>query len=150
MTGLSVVACRVQPMWHPWRALAHRTDITVRWYATPGRLGSWCERTRTLTLHPGQGQAERRCTLTHELVHAELGHRGPCTGSVERRVSAEAARRLIGDEELVEALLWSRDEQELSEELWVDVATVRTRLADLSDAEKADIDGRLWAREEAA
>lgn len=150
MTVLSEARPRMSGMWHPWRALSRRPDISLRWHAAPGRLGSWCERTRTVTLHPGQSQAERRSSLSHEMIHAERGHAGPCTGTVERQVDAEAARRLISDDALVDALLWSQDEHELAEELWCDVATVRARLADLTDAEKDTIERRIAAREDAA
>lgn len=150
-----VLDCRTRdppspPMWHPWATLGRRPDITLRWEPMSGRLGQWCHRTRTITLDPRQSQAERRSTLTHELRHAEHGHAGRCCGSVERRVSAEAARLLITDEALVAALLWSQDEHELAEELWVDVATVRARLDDLTDQEKAEIERRIGERETAA
>jgi hypothetical protein len=150
MTVLSDVDRRMPRVWHPWRAIRERADITVKWEPIPGRLGQWCQRTMTMTLHPEQSQRQRRCTATHELIHAERGHCGACSPAVDRAVHAEAARRLISLDELVDALLWSQDEQELAEELWVDVATVMSRLEGLTEYERAEIDRRLDEREWAA
>lgn len=44
---------------------------------------------------PRQLQPERRCTLTHELIHIECGHSGCQPPAVELEVRVEAARRLI-------------------------------------------------------
>lgn len=65
----------------------------------------------------------------------------------ERAVQREASRRLITINALIDALRWSRDEYELAEELWTDVDTVRTRLANLSAAERRFIDAELDRRE---
>jgi hypothetical protein len=114
------------------------------------RLGQWCEQTRTITLHPDQSQRERRSTLAHELRHADAGHRGPCCGLVEWRVSEQAARDLIGLEALADALVWTQDEWEVADELWVDVETARIRIATLTKTEKTYIESRIAAREGAA
>jgi hypothetical protein len=65
-------------------------------------------------------------------------------------VDDAAARRLITDEQLVDALLWARDERELADELWVDVQTVRARLTGLNEREKNAIEARIAEREGAA
>jgi hypothetical protein len=147
MTVLSDVDRRMPLVWHSWQAIRERPDITVKWEPMPGRLGQWCQRTMTMTLHPEQSQRQRRCTVAHELIHAERGHYGACHSTVDRAVHAEAARRLISLDELVDALLWSQDEQELAEDLWVDVATVMTRLEGLTEYERVEIDRRLDERE---
>lgn len=147
---MSEVAASVPPMLHPWRSLRRHQDITVRWKRMPGLLGTWCERTRTITLHPDQSQRQRRCTLTHETIHAERGHQGNCTGAVERAVNLESARRLIPLDRLAEALAWSQDEGEVADELWVDVETTRARIDGLTDTEKNYIEHRIAAKEEAA
>jgi hypothetical protein len=146
VTELSDLSLTMLPV-HPWRAIRNRPEITVQWKRMPGRLGEWCERTATMTLNPDQSQRQRRCTAAHELVHAERGHVGPCSGAVERQVHAEAARRLITEEALVDALLWSQDEHDLAEQIWCDVATVRARLDGLTDVEKARIEQRIAERE---
>lgn len=131
--------------YHPWQHLAHLTHLTVRWSRDDaeldGALGWFYVDTDEIVLDARQTQAERRSTLTHELVHAERGD-GPC-GSVvldarqELVVSRAAARRLIPLRALGEALVWSRDPDEVADELWVDVETLRVRMAHLHPAERA-------------
>lgn len=132
---------------HPW----HRIGGAEVRLAQMEVLGSYDPDTGVIWIGTGLTQAERRSTLAHELVHAARGDTACCTGwhegKQERRVSEIAARRLIPLTRLVEALLWSMDELELAEELWVDVDTVRSRLATLTPGERAEIDARLWARE---
>ncbi len=147
MTVLSEAGRSIPQVWHPWRAIRERPDITVKWERIPGRLGEWCQRTKTMTLHPDQSQRQRRCTVTHELIHAERGHYGVCRSTVERAVSVEAARRLIPLDRLADALVWSQDEWEVSEDLWVDVPTTRLRIETLTQAEKDYIERRIAARE---
>lgn len=100
-----------------------------------------------MTFHPDQSQRQRRCTATHELVHAERGHQGACDRRLERKVDEEAARRLIPLDALAEALLWCVDEWELAEDLWVDQATVRVRLDTLAVWEQQYVDARMALRE---
>lgn len=143
MTVLSEVPGNLPRVWHPWRTLRSRPNITLRWE----RMRQWCELTRTITLHPDQNQRERRSTLAHELRHAEAAHRGHCAPAVERRVCERAARDLIGIEALADALVWSQDEWEVAEELWVDVETARARIESLTPPEKDYIERRVAARE---
>lgn len=124
--------------WNPWRALRRRPDITLVFEDPgPGLLGRVDYPHATITLHPGLLQAERRSTLTHELVHLE---RGPAVvGYVdveERAVEVEAARRLIDLAQLVDAVRWTDDVHELAFELWVDPDTVRIRLRSLPEHER--------------
>jgi hypothetical protein len=102
-----------------------------------------------ITITVGMTQAERRSTLTHELIHLERGTavEPRHIASEERHVERESARRLITVEDLVDALRWSRDEHELADELWTDVDTVRTRLTNLSPVEKQYIEAELDRRE---
>lgn len=142
--------------YHPWRHLSRLTHIKVRWSRDDteldGALGWFYVDTDEIVLDARQTQAERRSTLTHELVHAERRD-GPC-GSVvldarqERTVSQVAARRLIPLRALGEALRWSRDPDEVAEELWVDVDTLRVRMAHLHPAERAYLKRRVEEVEE--
>ena len=96
-------------------------------------------------------QAERRCTIAHELIHLE---RGPAPDDPwlrareERAVEAEAARRLITLDALADALAWSDRPVEVAEELWVDVQTLDVRVDGLNPAERAELDTRLTDDEE--
>ncbi len=119
--------------------------MRLRWRDLgPDRLGETWHQVSTIVLAPDLTQAERRSTLTHELVHLERGPVPPALRAREERaVDAEAACRLITLEQLADALVWSFDDHELAEELWVDVATVRARLAALGEEETALLNKRL-------
>ena len=82
-------------------------------------------------------QVERRCTLTHELIHIERQHIGCQPEVIEERVRAEAARRLIPIDALAAALSWSTSPLEVAEELWVTPTVLEDRLASLSDSDAA-------------
>lgn len=96
--------------------------------------------TRTITLDPRQTQAERRCTIAHEVEHV---HRGPVVDDPraiareESAVEQAVARRLIPLPRLADALAWSLDPHEVAEALWVDVDTVLVRVEHLHPSERA-------------
>lgn len=136
-------------MWNPWRRLGELAQVTLVWEPELPCRGLTTFATETIQMRTGQLQAERRSTLTHELVHLE---RGPfprwATRREERAVNLEAARRLITFDDLVDAMLWCYDECEAAEHLWVDVRMVRARLAGLTKAETAELNRRLDLAEE--
>ena len=84
-----------------------------------------------------QTVAEARCTLIHELIHLERGHSVCQPPDVEADVAREAAQRLIPIDELADVLTQTRSDLEAAELLWVDVDTLRTRLAFLDDVERS-------------
>jgi hypothetical protein len=135
-------------IWHPWRHLRHHhPHINVRFADLPEGLLGYTDHARgEVVLDRSLTQVERRCTLTHELEHV---HRGPvpldpCLADREEAVvDGIAARRLVSLRELIEALLLSNHEHDVADELWVDVPTLRTRIAGLADAERAAIEDRL-------
>lgn len=149
MTVVSVSATKMPGMsspWHPWRALRQRPEIRQVWEHELGLLGSWCDRARVIRLHPGLSQAERRCTLTHELIHAERGDTS-CDGSVHR----EAARRLIPLGALLHAVaFYGEDWPAVADELWVDLDTLQVRLTSAHPAERGALRRTLALREESA
>jgi len=126
-------------MFHPWRALRARPDVTVEWrhlsldvYAlNNGRDRIWMD--------PRQTQVERRCTIAHELAHIELGHTDGCTDRDDREVDLLVARRLIEMPDLLDALRWAEDLREVADCLWVDEATLLARYDGLSCEERAEI-----------
>lgn len=138
------------PVFHPWRALRALPEVTQRWVAfEDDRLGTWCKRRREIELDDSMNQAERRCTLTHELIHRERGDDGhpECHPAVHK----EAARRLISIEALVDAALFHGDDtSQLAEALWVDEVTLITRLQHLHPAERGYLRRRLAKREASA
>lgn len=132
---------------HPWRRLRALADWLLRWSRLPGDLmGLTDHRTRTIWMDRRLLQAERRCTIAHELEHVE---RGPLptdpvlAAREEAAIDKAVARRLIGFDALAAALSWSLDLDEAADELWVDVPTLRTRLEHLHPAERAELKRRL-------
>lgn len=140
-------------MYHPWRFFRSLTEWTIHWTHLPeGTLGVTDHDARTITLTEGMTQAQRRCTIAHEVEHAVAGpvletHRE----REERRVEAVAARRLLPDpHEVADALVWARGDLTVAaDELWVDEATLRARLdaKHLHPAERAVIVRRINALE---
>lgn len=119
--------------------------ITLHWADLPeGILGFTDFKAGSITLTVGMTQAERRCVLDHELVHVE---RGPAPAwfqaREERLVDEISARRMIPFDSLVQAMLWSLDDHQIADELWVDVETVRNRLSALDDEETCELNRRL-------
>jgi hypothetical protein len=101
-----------------------------------------------IVLRAGTTAAQRRCTLTHELVHLERGVRdcGPWTDREERHVHAEVARRLVTPGQLVHAIRdvggiqgGPADIFRLAQALDVDRETMRVRLSMVTPAERARI-----------
>lgn len=143
---MSALASTVPAVFHPWRTLSRLSDVELRWARPEGLLGFWCNRTRTITLHADQNQAERRCTLTHELLHAERGDT-----TCDWRTHRDAARLLIDLDRLGEALAFYGDDlTQLAEELWVDEDTLRTRLQHLHPSERGYLLRRLSVKEHSA
>jgi hypothetical protein len=133
---------------HPWRQLREHGETELGWQDSDTHLGHYdftCDR---VVITTGMSQAERRSTLTHELIHKERGPVAPgCESAEERVVDDLAARRLITLEDLIDGMVWCYGEHELAEHLWVDHATLVTRLRNLSAAESRFINDELDRRE---
>lgn len=137
----------IEGFWHPWRTLRdEHTDVQLSCqHRLPDQImglqrGARIWLCRTLT------QAERRCTLTHELVHRERGPvpADPAAAAREEQIVDEiTARRLITLPQLADGLRWSRQTRELAEHLWVDQPTLQTRMATLDPVEVADLEHEL-------
>ena len=116
---------------------------SVDFAAMPARgMCRWSRRSILLDIR--LSRAEERCTLTHELVHAERGEFPRwATTREEAAVNAEAARRLIPLDALGEALAWSLHPAVAAEELDVDPSTLEALLRDLAAAEVEALRRRL-------
>lgn len=123
---------------HPWRWLRRLSHVHVVHVPLPEGVRGFSHRD-TIWLDSRQLQAERRCTLTHELIHLTLGHHGPQPERVERVVDELAARYLVQLEDLIEAARWTRHLGELADELGVDVDTARARIEGLDEGERAAV-----------
>lgn len=105
----------------------------------------------TIYLDDRLNGTQRRCTLTHETIHAERGDTAlPDTvlnARQERLVHQEAARRLIPVDDLVEAVRWAGEMRELAEILDVDLGTLQARLDALSQVERTLLEQIASARD---
>lgn len=130
---------------HPWRAI-RAMSLIVEWNRLDGDLGTWCERTRRMTLDPDMNQAERRCTAWHEAIHARRGDTS-CDPSVHR----EAARDLISLHDLaVAVMVHGEDWPRVADDLWVDDDTLAVRLDSLHPSERGYLLRRLSMKESTA
>lgn len=121
-------------MFHPWRILRGLTTVNVVWTPLTGKLGA-TNGTTLIYLHPDQSQQQRRSTLTHELAHITLGHTRGCGPAEEALADQLAATWLIPLDDLINAMRWSEHLDEIADDLWVDLATLKTRLDTLTDTE---------------
>lgn len=140
---------RAARIWHPWRHLRRHhphVHVTTHQQLPAGLRAAWT--LDGIWLRPGLTQAERRCALTHELIHLERGPvpKQPVLAAAEERIVADlAARRLIPLGTLTEALHWVdlADCDALAEELWVDDVTLRNRLQHLTQSERDTVNHTL-------
>jgi hypothetical protein len=129
--------------WHPWRHLRDtypHVHVDTRKVLPPGVEGEW-DGECAIVLHCELTQAERRCTLTHEIIHMERGWR-PCSrleAQLEEAIVVElTARRLITLDDLIDAVRWAPDHPD-HRDLWVDCGVLRDRVRTLTDVERAQI-----------
>lgn len=145
---LSVAISNVPAMhsvWHPWRTAAEHyphINIVCKHRLPQGIRGLL--KGDTIWLCNTLTKAERRSTLTHELIHLDRGVVAPPLRQREEwYVDALAARRLIPLPALLRGLQQAQDDYELAEELWTDVHTVRVRRETLTADEYKWLDQHL-------
>lgn len=115
-------------------------------------LGEVREGGRVIALRAGTSAAQRRCTLTHELVHLERGilECGPWLQREELWVHSTAASRLVPLGFLIAAVRDLGDAQDsatLAQYLDVDGDTLAVRLARMTSVERRKLH-RALARQE--
>lgn len=121
--------------WHPWRYLREHPTIYLEWVRLYGRNA----RTNGIDLIEMDDrllQVDRRCDLTHEILHVENGHVEGCEHPDEELVVQGTARRLITLPVLARALAWSDRLSEQADELWVVKDVLSVRLAHLHWSER--------------
>ncbi|GAA1048463.1 hypothetical protein GCM10009569_05820 [Arthrobacter russicus] len=123
--------------YHPWRELRNLGHVNLHLVEMSG---PWPGRTNgidTIWLDKNLQQVERRCVLTHELVHLRRGHTICQTTAAEIDVRVETARRLISLEALIAASRWSKSIPEVADELWVVPMVLTDRIEYLRAHERA-------------
>ena len=126
-------------MFDPWGALRRLTHIHIAFIRMPDGVPGRTDGLRVIWLDSRLQQVERRCALTHELVHLERGHDGCQEPRIERQVCAETARRLIPVDDLCKHAAWTSNVNELADELWVTERVVTDRLQSLTPEESAQL-----------
>lgn len=140
-----MVTPNVRGMYHPWREARRRPHLVIEFADLPDDHRG-CLRGCRVTINRDDLQAERRCTLTHELVHDErqiFPRDVVLLAKEERTVETIASRRLITLEALADTLRWTRHAGEAAAELWVDVPMLVTFIRSLTDEERAWLNDRL-------
>lgn len=103
--------------------------------------GRYYRQHRVALIRAGATTAEWAGWAVHEAIH-HLRDDGRCAddwweAKQEAVVDQTAAHLLIPLDALTDALRWAHNLAELADELWVDEATVRTRLDHLHPSERA-------------
>jgi hypothetical protein len=142
----------------PWQALQSEwPHIVVRIEPLAGDLlGEARSDEGVIALRAGTSPGQRRCTLTHEIVHLERGLAdcGPWQAREELLVHAEVARRLLPLPLVASAIRQiggDHDRAALAEQLDVDVETLQLRLRLLSRADQRQLrvlfesQAQLWS-----
>lgn len=142
----SVDCASVERVFDPWHSLGALSHVTLVWHPLAGRYGSTDGRA-TIWMHPRQTRVEKRCTLTHELIHLERGHTSACHSAVERAVRAETARRLMHIDDLVDAYRWAMSFDEIAEECDVTRTVLFDRLGNLRPREAQELADALLRRD---
>lgn len=126
-------------MFDPWGTLRRLSHIHVAWVRMPDGQPGRTDGVRVVWLDSRLQQDERRCTITHELIHIEHGHAGCQAPRIEYQVRAETARRLITIDALCRHAAWAHSAHELAEELWVTPSVLTDRLNTLTHNETAQL-----------
>jgi hypothetical protein len=130
----------------PYVELRSRPALTVVWNVDMPQHGRWYQHLQTMLIRRGLTQAARRCTVTHELIHAER-----CDLHCDALVHELVARRLITLDALATAALFHGDDLTgVADELWVDVETLKIRLDHLHPSERGFLQRRISMRESTA
>lgn len=129
--------------YNPWDHASALGLRVVRRDLPAGMRAAWHAPSRTVLLDRGLSQRERRCSLAHEVVHAERHDSCRQTARIEAEVHLVAARRLITLEALADALCWTKDPGVLVDELWVDRVTLECRWDGLDPHERAWLEQRF-------
>lgn len=127
-------------MFDPWKVVEAHPYIAVelREFETISGATNGVDR---IYLDPRLLQVERRCTLTHELVHIDRQHTRCQPLTIERQVRHTAARLLVNVQDLRREMRWARNHAELAAELVITPRVLSDRLECLTEAELAWLQG---------
>lgn len=137
----------------PYALLAGMPHLTLEVTRLPDdEMGRWLPRRQTILLDDRLDQAERRCTLVHELIHHLSGDHDlnvPDLAEAQERLCRDrAARVLISLSALADAMRWSEHADEIADQLWVDEATLWDRMEHLTPEEQAYLTRTVYEAKE--
>lgn len=137
----------------PYTLLVGMPHLTLEVTRLPDdEMGRWLPRRQTILLDDRLSQAERRCTLTHEIIHhlsGDLEHVDPALAAAqERNCRDRAARVLITLSALADAMRWSEHAEEIADQLWVDEPTLWDRIENLTPEERDYLTREVYERKE--
>ncbi len=133
---MSGTPTKLNPMFDPWEIVAANSWLEIHHVRMPDGKPGATDGKSAIWLDDRLTHRERRCVLTHELVHLKYGHCECQELKVERRVCRETAHLLIPVTHLMER---SREcnagLEALAEELEVTAHVLRDRIDSLSAVE---------------
>ncbi|WP_270264413.1 ImmA/IrrE family metallo-endopeptidase [Kocuria marina] len=125
-------------MFDPW---AKVSELGIDVHTVPLEQLSGCTDGTTIWLDTHLTTTERRCTLTHELVHLTRGHTGHQALAAEDAVREETARLLVSWEALHAHCGAQLSAWHLAQEIGVTERVLADRLHHASAAEIAELRG---------
>jgi hypothetical protein len=137
-------------MHHPWRWLREHFpdwDVIYTHDIPVGELGCTDVPNRLFRIRPNLLQVQRRTVIDHELRHARDGDDRRQHPKREAVVNRESALALVPFPVLLEAWLWAYSVEEMAEECFVDVQTMRRRIDYLTSGERETIRCALAQRD---
>ncbi|UTT41334.1 ImmA/IrrE family metallo-endopeptidase [Glutamicibacter mishrai] len=120
-------------MFDPWAIIGANPWIEIHHVRMPEGKPGATDGQRIIWLDERLTARERRCVLTHELIHLQYEHSECQAPKVERRVRTETSHLLIPWPELAKVQI--ADLSSLAEELNVTVQVLEDRLFALSPLE---------------
>lgn len=113
-----------------------------------------CHRRQVVLTDRKSSRTATRCDLAHALAHLDLGHDSILDGVHEAREEAEAdqlaARRLIDIDDLADALLEGRPDEDTAAALGVTTEFLQVRRDHLHPSERGYLTRRLSMKEASA
>lgn len=119
----------------PWALLAAQAHLRLQITSLPDGYRGLTDG-QTIWLSDRLSQRERRCTLMHELIHVERGHRGHQPAAVERSVREATARAMLPCLDVIRDAIAAHHPAEVADALWVTDDLLQTRLATLTPADR--------------
>lgn len=123
-------------MFDPWQIIKRYPHLTVHTTRLVGSAGS-TDGVSTIWLDDRLTAIERRCVLTHELLHVGMGHKCHQLDGVETQVRERTARALVPLHLLLARRLWDGPLDYLAEELHVTEDVLADRLRWILPGERA-------------